>query len=134
MIKKDKTRELFLEQLRKNPIVQIACEKVGVSRATYYRWKKNNKTFAKAVEEAIIEGRQIVNDLAESRLVSSIQNGNLRGITYWLANNHPQYSNKLEIVGKIETKTELTPQQYQSIKKALLLANLKGEKNEIKKK
>jgi ACT domain-containing protein len=65
MVENDKTRELFLEQLRKNPIVQIACEKVGIGRATFYRWKKKSKTFARAVDEAIIEGRQIVNDLAE---------------------------------------------------------------------
>lgn len=128
-MKKDKTKELFLEQLRKNPIVQIACEKLGVGRATFYRWKKNSKTFAKAVDEAILEGRQIVNDLAESKLVSSIQNGNLRGITYWLTNNHLQYSNKLEITGNIATTNELSAEQEADITRALSLIDLKETPN-----
>ena len=30
--KSDKTKEAFLEQLRKTPILQIACEKIGIHR------------------------------------------------------------------------------------------------------
>ena len=33
-------KTIILEQLQKAPIVQIACEKTGISRATYYRWRK----------------------------------------------------------------------------------------------
>jgi len=123
-------KKLFVEQLRKNPIVQIACENIGVSRASFYRWKKKDPKFAKKVEEAIFEGRQIINDLAESRLVSSIQNGNLRGITYWLTNNHTQYSNKLEVSGKLTTNKELSAEQEEDIKRALSLIDLKEAQDE----
>lgn len=128
MVEKNKTRELLLEQLRKNPIVQIACEKLGVGRATFYRWKKADKKYAQAVDDAIIEGRQIINDLAESRLMAAIQSGNLTSVMYWLNHNHQQYCNKLEIRGKIETSRELTPEQAQNITKALELINF----NEVK--
>jgi len=30
-------QDLIIEQLKKTPIVQVACEKCGVGRSTYYR-------------------------------------------------------------------------------------------------
>jgi len=47
MSKPEELKKLLIEQLKKTPIVQMACEKTGVARSTYYRWKKQNKTFAK---------------------------------------------------------------------------------------
>ena len=44
-MKTKKDKELILEQLRKTPIVQVACEKTGIARATYYRWRKKDKRF-----------------------------------------------------------------------------------------
>jgi len=35
--RQSKNKEQLLEILKKTPIVQIACEKAGVGRATYYR-------------------------------------------------------------------------------------------------
>ena len=52
-MKQDKSKELIIEQLKKTPIVQIACEKSNVSRATYYRWREENAEFKKAAEELI---------------------------------------------------------------------------------
>jgi hypothetical protein len=49
---------------------------------------------------------------------------------YWLNHNHSQYSNRLEIRGKIETSRELTPEQEKNIAKALGLINF-GEVKEI---
>ena len=40
MKKSDKAKEALLEQLRKTPILQIACEKVGISRVTLYNKMK----------------------------------------------------------------------------------------------
>ena len=40
-----KEKELIIKQLKKTPIVQLACEKTGVGRATYYRWRKVDKRF-----------------------------------------------------------------------------------------
>ncbi len=129
----DKTKELFIEQLKKTPIIQICCEKLNVSRATFYRMKTNDKKFGQKVDQAIAEGRKLVNDIAESRLLTAIQNGNLQSIMYWLRFNHPLYGNKLEISGSIATSNELTPEQLKDIKKALLLANIRKENYEKEK-
>jgi len=128
MESKEKIKELILEDLKKAPIVQLACERVGIARATFYRMKKSDKKFAQAIDDAIIEGRQVVNDLAESRLMAAIQSGNLTSVMYWLNHNHSQYTNKLEIKGRIETSRELTPEQEQNIAKALGLINFKEVK------
>ena len=70
------TREksLLIEQLKKIPIVQVACEKVGVGRATFYRWRKDDEDFSEKINQAISEGNALVNDMAESQLMSAIKN------------------------------------------------------------
>ena len=125
MESKDKIKDLILEDLKKAPIVQLACERVGIARATFYRMKKSDKKFATAVDESIVEGRLVVNDLAESRLMAAIQSGNLTSVMYWLNHNHGQYSNKLEITGKLTTKSELSAEQEADIKRALSLIDFK---------
>ena len=52
-MKKDSHAPKFLTELRKVPIVQVACEKVGISRNTIYRWLKEDKQFAKDFAEAV---------------------------------------------------------------------------------
>ena len=84
----DSNKELLIEQLKKTPIVQVACEKVGVGRATYYRWRKEDEEFAKLADEAISEGNFLVNDMAESQLMSAIRDKNLTAIIFWLK-HHP---------------------------------------------
>jgi len=126
--RKSKQIELLIEQLKKTPIVQIACEKVELSRATYYRWYRDNKKFRRQVDEALAEGSLLVNDMAESQLLAAIREQNLRAIIYWLQHHHPTYRNKLELSGQIKSSNApLTPQQEKTIKEALHLANLREE-------
>ncbi len=121
-MKSDKQKELLLEQLKKTPIVQIACEKNSVSRATYYRWRKDNPDFAKAADEAINEGLLLINDLSESQLISAIRDKNLGAIVFWLKHHHPAYATRVEIDAKIKQIDErLTPEQEALIQKALRL-------------
>ena len=82
-IKKEK--ELILEQLKRTPIVQVACEKTGIGRSTYYRWKKEDNKFAELADAAILEGSLFVNDMAESQLLSAIRDKNLTAIIFWRA-------------------------------------------------
>ena len=117
-----------MEQLKKTPIVSIACKKSGVSRATYYRWCKSDEKFKKASDEAIQEGVMLMNDMAESQLLSAIRDGNSTAIFYWLNHRHPAYKTKLELSGHIKSSNvPLTPQQEKTIKEALRLATLKEE-------
>ncbi len=39
-LKQDKNKKAIIEKLKQSPIIQIACKKVGIGRATYYRWRK----------------------------------------------------------------------------------------------
>lgn len=116
-------RQLMLEQLKKTPVVQIACEKVGVARSTFYRWKDEDPKFAKEADEALAEGVSLINDMAESQLLSAIRDRNISAIFYWLNHRHSAYSNKLEITAKVKDET-LSPEQEELIKKALKHASL----------
>lgn len=113
----------LIEQLRKTPVIQIGCEKVGVSRMTYYRWRKDDSSFAEAADEALAEGKSLVNDLAESQLLSALKSGDPWSIQYWLRHHHTEYSNKLEITAKASSET-LTPEQQEQMNRALEFAGV----------
>lgn len=127
-------KELLLEHLRKVPIVQHTCEKVGVGRTTYYRWCKEDKKFAQAAQEAMREGYLFVNDIAESQLLSLIKEKKLEAIRLWLRHHHPIYTEKLEITGTVSHTQKLTKEQKAIIRKALALANLSKKQYVQKKK
>lgn len=93
-------KKLFLELLTKTPIVQFACEKTGIARASYYRWRKDDQEFARAADEALGDGVLIVNDICEAQLISAAKNGNLGAIKYWLSFRHKAYSRPVIIVEK----------------------------------
>ena len=135
-IKKDK--EILLEQLKKTPIVQLACEKTGIGRSTYYRWKKEDSNFAGLADAAILEGSLLINDMAESQLLSAIRDKNMTAIIFWLKHHHPAYETRIELrQGYGMQEEELTKKQKEIIKKAIALAVInkiskpgKKEKNE----
>jgi hypothetical protein len=90
-MKKKYKEDKFLEQLERVPNVSLACEKVGLSRNTVYRWCIEDTDFKARMDTALDSGVHSVNDLAESKLISHINNGNLRAIQYWLDNNKKNY-------------------------------------------
>jgi hypothetical protein len=127
-MKTNKDKELLIEQLKKTPIIQIACEKVNVSRATFYRLKKRDKKFAEAVDEAIEQGSSLINDLAETQLLNAIRAGNLSAVTYWLGRRHPGFAAKVKFDGHIKHESEeLTPEQQELVKRSLLQGHLLDE-------
>jgi hypothetical protein len=139
-IRQKQQKQLFIDQLRKTPIIQVVCEKLDVSRSTFYRWKKTDAEFSKACIEALEDGCQLVNDLAESSLMSAIKGENLTAIMFWLRTHHAKYKNKIDINANINNfQEQLTPDQQKVVDEALRLLslsdgdqNLQGEnKNEI---
>lgn len=120
-MKKNKTTESFLLELSKVPIIQIACEKIGVSRQSIYRWRKEDTKFATSMDEAILKGIDFVNDMSESQLLSMIKEGKFPAVRLWLTNNHARYKNKLHVTESRE-KVELTEDQKNTIKEALSLS------------
>lgn len=130
-MKNKKLKEEFVEILSKSPVIQPACERCGISRSTLYRWKSEDKEFSDAVDKASAEGRALVSELCESKLITAIKNENLGAIKYWLWANDPRYSNKLELKGQVTViPKQLSPEQEASIKRALLLSeNEEGGKD-----
>ena len=120
-VRQSKEKELLLEQFRKIPIIQVACEKSGVGRATYYRWRQDDPEFAKMADEALSEGSLLVNDMAESQLLQAIRSQNLGATIFWLKHHHPAYANKVEITGRLKHDYELTTEEETLIAKALAM-------------
>lgn len=120
-MKSYKAKKEVIEHLRKTPIIEIACSKAGIGRTSFYRWKKTDKRFATAIDEALAEGNYFVNDLAESQLIGAIKERDIRAITLWLRHHHPVYANKLEINGGVQIEHELTSEQKELIEQALKL-------------
>jgi Helix-turn-helix of insertion element transposase len=128
-MKKTKYSKQFLEELKKVPIVQVACEKTGISRNTVYRWKLEDKDFSKAFDEALADGVAFVNDMGESQLLQLIKEKNFSAVRFWLNKRHPAYKDKVEVVNKHELP-ELTDTQKETIKQALELSNITTKKHE----
>jgi predicted DNA binding protein len=127
-MKKNKFQDQFIEELKKVPIVQVACEKTGLSRNSIYRWRKDDPAFAKKMDEALIEGVAFVNDMSESQLLTLIKEKNYPAISFWLRHRNANYKDKLEITNKDDSE-ELTPSQAKIVKQALKLANITKNKS-----
>ena len=130
-MKKDKIQEMFLNHLRKVPIVQLACEKSGVSRNSIYRWKKEDIEFSKKMDDSIAEGEDIINDLTESQLLTLIKEKSWSAIRFWLKHRNSKFKDKLEITTKVEDE-KLTPEQEKIIREALSLGSDVNEGNGVK--
>lgn len=127
-MKKNKFQDQFLDELRKVPIVQVACEKTGLSRNSVYRWRKDDKEFLKNMDTALTEGVALVNDMSESQLLTLIKEKNYPAISFWLCHRNDNYKNKLEITTKDDDE-ELTPSQAKIVRQALKLANITKSKS-----
>lgn len=124
----DKKRLLL--RLVKTPIVEAACNQANVPRSTYYRWRKDDEAFAEACDEAIEQSASVVNDLAESQLISAIKDQNMTAVMFWLKHHHRNYRTRVEIDAKIESvQQELTPEQAELVAHALRLAGLTTDNN-----
>lgn len=133
-MKKDRKKTEFLDQLRKIPIVQVACEKAGLSRNTVYRWRKEDQEFMKSMEQALAEGEELINEMTESQLLTLIKNQNYSAISFWLRHRNPKFRERVEVTAHIKApKEELTPEQEALVKEALRLASFTKDEEEMNK-
>lgn len=119
-MKKSKLQETFFTELTKVPIVQVACEKTGVSRNSVYKWRKADPAFAKKMDQALIEGVALVNDMGESQLLTLIKEKNYSAIAFWLRHRNDNYKQKLEVRHE-SIHTDLTDEQKDIINKTLTI-------------
>ena len=131
-IEQDKLK--LLEQLKKMPITQVACERARVPRSTFYRWRKDDPEFLSECDTAIEQSSAMINDMAESQLINAIKNQNMTAIIFWLKHHHKAYETRIAVKGKLELEQKaLTPEQEELIQKALQMVGINeindGESN-----
>lgn len=111
-------KKILLEHLERTPIVQIACEKSGTGRSTYYRWIQSDIAFAKKAKKALQRWVFLMNDMAESQLLKGMKDGNMTAIIFWLKSRHSVYWNKIEIIDTPDREA-LTKEQKEVIRRVL---------------
>lgn len=92
MARDEQTREKFLEILATTPFINHACKKVGISRATIYRWMKDNYRFRQKVLKATDNGRENLIEVAEVSLINKVRTGDLGAVKFFLTHNSKRYS------------------------------------------
>lgn len=87
----NETREKFLSELERTGLIAYACRISGISRATVYRWRDDDKQFAKRLDKALTLGRDDWCDVAESQLLKAVKRGEMPAIRYLLDSNSDRY-------------------------------------------
>lgn len=124
-MKRGKKKE-FLEEIRKMPIINYVCELIGISRNSYYRWRKLDQKFAKQADEALVEGENTINDFAESELINMIQSHNWSAINFWLRNRNPKFRTKIDINADVQNiNLEYSPEEREQLEQAIIKLNQK---------
>lgn len=137
--RQNKDKRAMVEALKEMPIIQVACKRAGIGRATYYRWKAEDIDFASECDAALREGIELINDMSESQIVQLIKERKLPAITLWLKNNNPRYGGKTAPRSPVFAAIDLSPEEEKIFKKALALSaetpkqDKHGKKNIIKK-
>lgn len=90
-------KQTLCELLEKTPIIESACQKVGISRMTLSRWRKADSRFDQQIEDVLAVSRESVNDLAESKMIQLISEGNSSMVRFWLCHNNPRYKRKPDV-------------------------------------
>ncbi len=81
----------IVEELHKIPSVRQVSQKVGIDRSTLYRWMSKHYEFSQAVEDALIIGRENINDMARCSIINLIQEGNFYASKYWLSRHDTRF-------------------------------------------
>ncbi len=90
-MKRKRGQKCMLDTLKKVPIVQAACDKCGIARNTYYRWRNEDVEFAMSADDSMKEGEELTNDVAESKVLIGVNKGERGYVTLWLTHRHPKF-------------------------------------------
>jgi len=115
-------KKKFLDELEKTPFVLHASKKVGIDKATIYRWRKKDKKFAKEMDQALSIGIASVCDVAEGQLTKMINQGDFKSIKFFLENNKKEYIRPRPInvfMDKSSREGSLTNDQRERLDKIL---------------
>lgn len=121
--RQENDKQAVVEILKEMPIIQVVCKKAGISRATYYRWRKEDKNFLRQSEDAMAQGIEFINDMSESQLITLIKEKKMPAIAMWLRHNHARYGSKARSYAPIANKEDLTMEERKIVVEALALAS-----------
>lgn len=99
-------------------IVKLACESIGISRRTYYRWKDDDPDFRNEVNR--IQKQQLGE--VEDRLLKAIARDESWAISLYLNRKHPAYRPKQEnyIIPTEKTLEDLFDEYKAPVKKEVI--------------
>lgn len=79
--KRKELKEVFLEAYDSSACnVSMACKKIGISRNTFYEWKKEDLVFAESCKEK----EESLIDFAETMLYKGIKEGKTSELIFFL--------------------------------------------------
>ena len=123
LARQDADKNALLAVLKEMPIVQVACKKCGVSRATYYRWRQDDRMFLRQSNDALAQGIDFINDMSESQLITMIKEKRMPAIAMWLKHNNVRYGGKHQSLSRAPTEEDLTSEEESVIAQAIALAS-----------
>ena len=118
-----KFKESLINALKEMPIIEIAVKRAGVSRDTYYRWRREDKNFLRQSADALSQGIEFINDMSESQLITLIKEKKMPAISLWLKNNNPRYGSRTKSYTPTNIAEELTPEENIILTEALSMAS-----------
>lgn len=121
--RRNRRKREILEILRRNlGNVSAACEKVGISRATFYDWRQNDPDFDAEISE--INERAL--DFVEGKLLEGIRAGNPKLIIFYLVNRGRSrgYSRKPEDLNQEPANAEATANAVELTRQHLEALNI----------
>ena len=84
-------KKRLVEILSESPYILYACKKVGIGRATFYRWCAEDEDFHQACLKEIKYGRQDTTDGIEMKVVKKAKDGDFQAQKFYLEHNDDRY-------------------------------------------
>ena len=98
----DELKNKLVGEIAKSGNVYFSCNRVGIGKSSYYRWKKEDPEFNRSAELAVREGIENNCDVAEHALMLKIKDKDINAIKYQLSHNSPRYMPKHNKTVRIE--------------------------------
>jgi hypothetical protein len=109
----DKTKLKLLREIEKNGNVYMSCLRVGIDKATYYRWRERDREFRKISDRAVSTGRENNCDIGEHALMLKVKDKDLGAIKYLLSHNSSRYKPKKTSNVYMWHKKDMPPPVYE---------------------
>jgi transposase-like protein len=93
------SKEAFLTQLEQSfGLVATTCRKAGISRSTYYKWRKEDTDFANKADEV----RELQKDAVEALILKKMKCGDTAMLIFYAKTQMKDrgYVERTEVVGK----------------------------------